>query len=190
MEQLGEIISSPQAVLVPIAERHQELQQMSLGYPDREVVLSVDGLTPLDDIIRRLPVTQLDVECIVAEFIEDGFFRELTPDEIIERAQYLEGQADITRASQLYRAVLSIDPTRSDAVERLGALLAHLGAGPEAAQCYTELATVFLKADRQAEALEAARSANDFYYTPHTALLLVRCLIAGGDDNQAVLVAA
>ena len=175
-----------QSVLVPLADRQQELQSLDLEFPDRDVIAAIDGLTPIDELSKRLPVTQMDLETIIADFIDEGFLRPLSEREMLDRATWLEQQQDIVRASQMYRAMVGLNPACSEAVERLGQLLGHLGAGPEAAQCYAELAAAFLSDGRTDEALQAATVANDFYYTPHSALLLVRCLISVGDDAQAV----
>ena len=137
-------------------------------------------------MIIATAVTAMDIECIVAEFIAEGYLRELTIDEMTERGAWLQEMQDFARASQMYRAIISLDPTRADAVKELGHLLAHLGAGPEAAQCYTELVNVFLQEDRIDEALSVARAASDFYYTPHT--VFVSSLLDCKDENQAVVV--
>ena len=50
------------------------------------MIVAIDGLTPIDELSKRLPVTQMDLETIIADFIDEGFLRPLSEREMLDRA--------------------------------------------------------------------------------------------------------
>ncbi|HYE03962.1 MAG TPA: DUF4388 domain-containing protein, partial [Planctomycetota bacterium] len=164
-----------------------QIAQASKEYPASAVLPLVDSVRAVSEIQKASVATRLDVYAVIADQLDLGTLRTCTGDDLLAFADHLAGQADVTRAADLYTKVLARRPDDATTVDKLSGILQRTDAFPTASTCYQRLALSQLACERGAHATVAARRAIELQpQSPEARLALVRCLVDAGDDATAI----
>lgn len=174
---------------VPVAMLGQDdetAQQIAGTFPGNLLIPLIDGTRSCADLIYETGLTRFTVFSQLAGMQEDGVLRLLTVEEMHDRAEALAIDGREGDAARLFRHILAAKPEDSAAVTALASCLAGLGDHREAADCHAQLALAHLNKDRLQDAYEDANRAVDLDGNdPHIRGILVRCLVALGNVEQA-----